>query len=69
MNPVMSSEAIRLIHDSMLRDQQARRRQSPGGGFRHIVAVVLVGIGDRLDPSVRPTLPAPSVPAGRLRAA
>jgi hypothetical protein len=68
MNPVMSSEAIRLIHDSMLRDHQARRRPVRSGGIRHGVAVLLVALGDRLDPSVRrPALPAPT--GARLRVA
>jgi hypothetical protein len=71
MNPIMWSEIVRMIHDDMLRDQEERRRQlRTRSGFRHGIAVALVALGDRLDPSVRrPTLPVASIPGQRLRVA
>lgn len=68
MNPVMSSEINRMIHDTMLQEAEASRRfvRTPNA-FRHGVAVLLVAIGDRLDPSVR--RPITTAPVPRLRAA
>ena len=69
MNPIMSSETVRLLHDSMIREQLDRQRQVRMPSiFRHAVAVLLVALGDRLDPSVRRTASQPA-PAPRLRAA
>lgn len=69
MNPVMSSETVRLVHDSIIRDHLARSRQVRTPNIlRHAAAVLLVALGDRLDPSVRKPLGQP-VSAPRLRAA
>jgi hypothetical protein len=69
MNPVMSSETVRIVHDAMVRDHLAHQRylRTPNI-LRHGVAVLLVALGSRLDPSVR--RPAgQAAPAPRLRAA
>jgi hypothetical protein len=69
MNPIMSSETVRLVHDSMIRDQLARQRQVRTPNIlRHGMAVLLVALGDRLDPSVRRSSNRPA-PAPRLGAA
>jgi hypothetical protein len=68
MNPVMSSAVVTSIHESMLRDaEQHRRYVRTSGAIRHSLAVALVALGNRLDPSLRrPASQAPAVPAGRL---
>ncbi len=69
MNPVMSSETVRLVHDSMVREQLDRQRHVRTPNIlRHAVAVLLVALGDRLDPSVRRPLGQPA-PTPRLHAA
>ena len=69
MNPIMSSETIHIIHDAMVREQIERQRhvQSPNT-LRHGLAILLVALGDRLDPSVRRPA-SPAAPAPRLRVA
>lgn len=69
MNPVMSSETVRLVHEAMIHDHIARSRHVRTPNIlRHAAAVLLVALGDRLDPSVRRPLSQPaSIP--RLRAA
>ncbi len=69
MNPIMSSETVRLVHDAMLRDQRERQRHVRMPNiFRHAAAVLLVALGDRLDPTVRRPA-SPAAPAPRLRVA
>lgn len=69
MSPILSSETVRLVHESMLRDQLDRQRyvRTPNI-LRHGMAVLLVALGDRLDPSVRRSSNRPA-PVPRLRAA
>lgn len=69
MHPVMSSETVRLVHDSMVHDYLARSRHARTPNIvRHAVAVLLVALGDRLDPSVRRPLGQPTT-APQLRTA
>lgn len=69
MNPVTSSETVRLIHDSMIREHLDRQRHVRTPNIlRHAVAVLLVALGDRLDPSVRRPTSQPAI-TPRLRAA
>lgn len=69
MNPILSSETVRLVHDGMVREQLERQRHVRMPNIlRHAAAVLLVALGDRLDPSVRrPTGQVASAP--RLRTA
>jgi len=69
MNPVTSSETVRLVHDSMIREHLNRQRyvRTPNI-LRHAVAVLLVALGDRLDRSVRRPAAQPTT-TPRLRAA
>lgn len=69
MNPVMSSEIVRMVHESML-EEHAQRHMHPRTPniVRHGLAVLLVTLGNRLDPSLRrPAIPARTV--ARLHAA
>ncbi len=69
MNPIQSSEMIRIVHDQMLRDYARHQRLSqvdrePGHAVsttRRAAARFLVALGTRLDPGSRgvPALPVP----------